>query len=1808
MKISRTTYLHLNMLLFLACLPTTSLSQSATCNGKSTFINLCGYCVGGSTNLDDSEGLDKCGVCYGHNKCVNCDATTAASSLDKGCEPTIFPQTYDLALNEKDLKLYLKNSSLQDNIQNIVCSLWLLNDIAPASHATNESEIRIQSGQDFMILTVNPSILVIGLYTVSCIERTSRNPLLNKTLQVVDSRTFKITSVNPSVVQSNIPFKAQVNVTIPLDMSSKVFCFLKSNNIVEQVVGSKIISPGFIDCSPMTAHQKSASFIGVAGTVEAALSDSAILNTKELVIHPTKPILKSSKFSSDLRLIFLQFDQNINASGDCKKAFSPETISLFGKGWLCWIRTDQLIIQLGSDPAIHPGSRILLSMQSNSLKTHLNIPFDDNDGSSQVYTSIVDDVTNQVVEPVYNVLAPHVACHGVRHTGLQSSIYARKQRDDTKEAMIDENSVTILEVQQLGGQNLLYNWTVSLSPLNNKHLSQRDILMTWLSVRLLNKSVKQVTSNRVSLNNSLMLSNVDYTVTVKGTNALGMSGEEKQMPIRLLDKKPLAPEHRTLDSGAINVCTSGNPLDVMISSSPATYSDVNFRVELYPSCCDGKMNFEILGQIKYAWSVKSYNGSIVYQRLNQVKTFNVPSGTFSGGERYIISCELYHKTTNRSLGLASTSVVILERGLKTYVNVTGVGISTEQPLILDASASIDFDNKEGRLEFDWSCRMLNSELGYGDSQCYLPNRKRSLLHKIYSKEFKMRTLYLPPGSLPIGQYQFSVTVSRISKKHKKISDMGTVTVSILMGAPPLVFIPVKNSKNSENPSTRVINPDDGFTLTGMVLGIRSGCHIFWAGIDWPGYVTPNQSFLHHEPYTAAVDQENPREFSAEVSPGLLGDAKYRFRLSALCSNNLGYVDFSYVDVDITTDAPPVVKPLLVEPLEGEALVTEFRFSTKPAYDDLLDYPLQYSFGFQIVEESETLGPAKYFHSSTQKLSATTYLPATSLSPTKIQTLLRVCDVRQICHTVEGPKVSSNAPKLLTSGHVELLSDGFSSFLLAEEYEDAITLVESSMITLEVLDDKSFYQLASKKIEKTVNSQLDLFDKRLDSSPGEVNTAFRFLKAANAALKHGSFSQETLQRLVAFKDKILGMLSDGRTISTETDSGLRRKREIQTEGEQPQNILQPEMVRTMLGVSEVAIFNLSDTNKALNEKKKLLQNISFFMESLCRGLHNSVPLFIGSRVVSFSVQRLNMQVKYKDDLAIPDWRSSKSGGIPVNATAQIRLGEDVQGLLSASMVCMGAAYYPMDFLSEIGQVSLQGAYRHSAVYHVKIIQNVSQKVTASDYYEGMDVKKQTIQIKVPIWSEQIKSGFHFECRVWLRGTWDGHSCKYVKLATLINKPAVECYCHIIGYYAVFAVESPPTTVTATTTPTISTKPTVTKSLDPVADTTLVTSKPPISSTVKISVPPTVVSTQPPTTPFVTSSVQATPYYDKASPTTLPPGIPVPNTSKNFTFKIQEEYSTTVGSREGAFISQLKHDILKQVEMPANMISSIDLSPGSILVTLHLVDTDIRTVDDVLPSLAAVLQDGHLSVSGIDGRHLSVPPQSLKLLQRRSENSFVPWIVIGCSGFGLFSIGALVIAVIIVKRQMRDMDFTDHSGSPEVTNKTPSYARFHLEQTLDGSEATLSRYRSSVNNPLVVSTIGGLASVMGTNALIPPENLPSSIRFKLNPYHEDIRSILSLPSKNVTNSNNSSGNSSGDGVNSHIKSESLDKQLSLPEKNALTLEFEPEEEDSGIVANGKVTACFLTNSRSQTPESNNPPDVRILPGTPTGKGDEGFSLSE
>lgn len=64
---------------------------------------------------------------------------------------------------------------------------------------------------------------------------------------------------------------------------------------------------------------------------------------------------------------------------------------MYETGWQCWIKADQLVIQLGTDPVIHPGSRISLA-SINDIESSTS--------NAQGSTTIVDDITNQVLSEI----------------------------------------------------------------------------------------------------------------------------------------------------------------------------------------------------------------------------------------------------------------------------------------------------------------------------------------------------------------------------------------------------------------------------------------------------------------------------------------------------------------------------------------------------------------------------------------------------------------------------------------------------------------------------------------------------------------------------------------------------------------------------------------------------------------------------------------------------------------------------------------------------------------------------------------------------------------------------------------------------------------------------------------------------------------------------------------------------------------------------------------------------------------------------------------------------------------------------------------------------------------------------------------------------------------------------------------------------------------------------------------------------------------------------------------------------------------
>lgn len=115
--------------------------------------------------------------------------------------------------------------------------------------------------------------------------------------------------------------------------------------------------------------------------------------------------------------------------------------------------------------------------------------------------------------------------------------------------------------------------------------------------------------------------------------------------------------------------------------------------------------------------------------------------------------------------------------------------------------------------------------------------------------------------------------------------------------------------------------------------------------------------------------------------GLIGDSQYKFRLNANCPAPITDLDepddnprpnvTSYVDVIVSTNAPPVGRQLEITPQKGNALKTIFKFSTGVAKDVPTDYPLKYN--FMVLIEQFVVSVGEFY----ENMVTTTVLPFSS---------------------------------------------------------------------------------------------------------------------------------------------------------------------------------------------------------------------------------------------------------------------------------------------------------------------------------------------------------------------------------------------------------------------------------------------------------------------------------------------------------------------------------------------------------------------------------------------------------------------------------------------------------------------------------------------------------------------------------------------------------------------------------------------------------------------------------------------------------------
>nr|CAD7429752.1 unnamed protein product [Timema monikensis] len=567
-----------------------------------------------------------------------------------------------------------------------------------------------------------------------------------------------------------------------------------------------------------------------------------------------------------------------------------------------------------------------------------------------------------------------------------------------------------------------------------------------------------------------MMPDIEYKVNVTGTNILGMPGETKYFSIVV---------------ASLN--RSESSLELLLLAPDVTYTDSNYYVEAKMSTCRNDLSKQIL---RYKWSVstRSEMAKDLNVELQRGRILKLAAGSLQGGQLYNITCSVKGEVGDSYLAEASMTLRTLTRGIQAVLGTSEVTLGTGQPLELDASQSYDPDMLPGALQFLWCCSRPDG------STCIVPRPGPPVsVESAHAEAFKKPVLALPAGSLAIGDYVFTVHVWKLSSNSTQVR----TKVSVVRGSPPVIRI-------LPDPRLVHVNPADNATVQAEVSGLRECCRLAWGVVEEPGYQFFDLSGLVGlgDAITLTVDETleletketlDSKEFPLIVPgpigkwPGLLGDSRYKLRLSAscpVCPNtspaNKRVVE-SHADVVIATNSPPEAQMLQVTPSEGEALLTRFTFSTRSASDSLPDFPLLYRYGYKVGgsrEPRDSEDVVHVFSTSSTELEAVTFLPASGDGEETIITpVLNVCNSRQLCSTIQGSPVKTRSPSTLTMDDIDNIVSEFGQLSASQLYSEALNLAQTLLQTLKPMTDQKLYLKAGTKVEGAIRREISALKSR-----------------------------------------------------------------------------------------------------------------------------------------------------------------------------------------------------------------------------------------------------------------------------------------------------------------------------------------------------------------------------------------------------------------------------------------------------------------------------------------------------------------------------------------------------------------------------------------------------------------------------------------------------------------------------------------------------------------------------------------------------------
>ena len=367
-----------------------------------------------------------------------------------------------------------------------------------------------------------------------------------------------------------------------------------------------------------------------------------------------------------------------------------------------------------------------------------------------------------------------------------------------------------------------------------------------------------------------------------------------------------------------------------------------------PSCADP---FEI----SFRWYIQnSKNEYINFTSLYQhdITSVYLAPYTLNGGDKYRVSAEVTASPTENSPTATTVSNSVEVTVIKgPLVAVITQGSRLMIPFIssfqLDASSSIDMNKKKFKLinlRFVWSC-IIVTPASYG-LPCGIEQ----------TNEMTEPHYYVINGTILRSEltYQVTVLVSTTDSRNSAASIILSST-----GQPSTGYALV----SGDSTISSKVDTNSRLNINGKIIHVTNSATDYSA--SWLSFIngkefnvtslTPTATVIRFQPIQSnlkVVTTQSSFDFPLVIPQNtLISGATITFRLKI---NEQGSKSSTYSDVNIVVNQPPYGGSLEVNPLLGYSFSTTFIMTMMQYSEDASEYPLSYSFSYQLSPSSNAL--------------------------------------------------------------------------------------------------------------------------------------------------------------------------------------------------------------------------------------------------------------------------------------------------------------------------------------------------------------------------------------------------------------------------------------------------------------------------------------------------------------------------------------------------------------------------------------------------------------------------------------------------------------------------------------------------------------------------------------------------------------------------------------------------------------------------------------------------------------------------------------